>query len=71
MRRARLYCTRLYAMVYIRLCSTRAQGVMEYFLLVSAVALLAGDAVFTFGGAVGHSMCTATYTLTSGTQGCS
>ncbi len=54
----------------VRCSCDRGQTAVEYFLIVTAIAVLAGDAIFTFGGAVGKSFCTATGLLSGGSQTC-
>lgn len=53
----------LAAALRARLGDRRGQATLEYFLLVLGVAVLVGDAVFSFGGQVGKSLCAATVTL--------
>ena len=53
----------LTAALRARLGDHRGQATLEYFLLVLGVAVLVGDAVFSFGGQVGKSLCAATVTL--------
>ena len=68
----RVYCAihRAAVRLSVRCSCVRGQTVVEYFLIVTAILVLAGDAVFTFGGAVHKSFCTATGLLTGGSQTC-
>ena len=61
---------RIAGILRARLGGQRGQTTLEYFLLVLGVAVLVGDAVFSFGGQVGKSLCNATVVL-GGAGSCS
>ena len=65
-----LSLTRASDILRARLGDQRGQTTLEYFLLVLGVAVLVGDAVFSFGGQVGKSLCNATVVL-GGAGSCS